>query len=162
MAQTSYSVNMAVAYAGMKADMFNDDVESMFNEEASAEMPFGVMLAQGTADSGALLPDSDTEILVGVLLHSHEYAKDSELGSTGVKPDAALNVLRKGRVWVTVEEAVSPGDRPYVRYAGSGQEGAFRKSAVIGETIDARAWGVFRTSADASGLALLELDMTNA
>jgi hypothetical protein len=41
-------------------------------------------------------------------------------------------IVRRGLVWVTVEENVSDGDDVYVRYASGGggtQLGAFRKSA---------------------------------
>lgn len=161
MSQTSYSDTFVKAFEGMKVDLFNDDVESMVSEEASAEIPFGHMVVQGTADDQALLPSGASDVLVGVVLHSHAYAKDDDLGTTGLKPKTHLNVLRRGRVWVRVEEACSPGDTPHVRYAGAGDLGAFRVSAVGGETIDASAYGVFRTSAGANELALLELDMAN-
>jgi hypothetical protein len=127
-------------------------------------MPFGIAVKEGTGDNDANLPGAGTDKLAGILLHSHAYDKNNELGTTGLKPKAVLGVLRKGRVYVTVEEAVVKGDRLFVRHTagvGGTQKGAVRKSAVGGETVDATKQGVFLTSASAAGLAVLEVDFVN-
>lgn len=162
MSQTSIPASLPIGFAGMKADTTEDTVETFVSAEASAEIPFGVMVAQGTGDRDGKMPAAGTDKLVGIVLHSHDYAKDTELGSTGLKPKTALQILRKGKALVTVEEAVAPGDRAHIRYAsgaGGTQKGAWRKSSVANETIDATTQCVFRSTASANGLAEVEIDM---
>lgn len=166
MSQTSISTKQAVAYPGMLADLGNKYTESMVSEEASAEIPFGVCVAQGVADSQCELPDASGDKLVGMVQHSHAYAKGDggELGTTGLKPKACVNVLRKGRMYVVAETTIAAGDRLFVRYAagaGGTQLGALRNAAVASETIDATAQGVFRTGGVAGTLVVLEVDFTN-
>lgn len=157
--QLSYSRTQAVAFAGMKVDLTDDYVRSYANTEASAEMPFGVMLALGTGEQDAILPASGTAKLIGVLLHSHDYG-DRDVGTTGVLPKGALSVLSRGTVWVTVEEAVAVGDRPFIRFAtgaGGSQKGAWRKSADTATALELKG-GRYVTAASANGLAQVEFD----
>jgi hypothetical protein len=161
MSQTAYSAAMTAGYAGEKFDVGEMDVVSMISEESSAQMPFGVVVARGTADAGCKLPALDTDVPAGIVAHSHAYERNGELGTTGVQPKMAVNVMRRGRIWVTAEEAVAPGDRLFVRIvAGSGgsQLGACRKSAVAGETIDCSAQGEFQTTATTGALALIDVN----
>jgi hypothetical protein len=155
---------MTQGYAGM-LDGSDHNFASGFSEEASAEIPFGVAVARGTADDGVKLPAASTAKIRGVVVHSHAYDKDQELGDTGIKPKCQISVGRRGRFLVTVEEAVIPGDRAFIRYAtgdGGSQKGAWRKSAVAGETIDVTAEAEFQTTASAAGLAVVEVDFTNS
>jgi hypothetical protein len=164
MSQTSYSNTMTAAFAGMLADTSDNDIFGALQAEASSEIPFGVMVCKGTGDNDAKLPAASTAKLFGVLVHSHNYEPRIDLGTVGVKPGATLNVLNRGRIHVVVEENVTREDRAYVRYAagaGGTQLGAFRKSAVVDETIDATAKCKFVTSASAGQLAIVEVDMLN-
>jgi hypothetical protein len=164
MSQTSYSLTIAAAFAGMLADTGDNDIFGAVQAESSLEIPFGVMVCKGTGDNDAKLPAAADAKLLGVLVHSHSYEPKIDLGTTGVKPGAVLNVLNSGRVWVLVEENVTREDRAYVRYAagaGGTQLGAFRKSAVSNETIDVRANVKFVTSASSGGLAIIEADNLN-
>lgn len=162
MAQTTYA-DMTSGFAGMRADNGDYDAVTRLNSEASLEIPFGVIVAEGSGDQDAILPAADTAVLVGAVMANYRAAED--IGTTGLKADTLFPVMRKGRILVTVEENVVKGDRLYVRYAaGSGgtQLGACRASAVIGETIDASSKGVYLTAASSGGLAVLEVDFTNA
>jgi len=164
MSQTSISTTMALAYAGLLADSGFHDVISRVNGEASAEIRFGAMVAQDTADDECDLLAADTDKPIGVVVHSHAYDKPNDLGDTGLKPKAMVNVLRKGRIWVPVEEAVVAMDPVFVRHtvADSGSfQGAFRKSDDNNETIDLTGVARFLTSASASGFAVVEVDMSN-
>lgn len=167
MSQTTYSYTMTTAFAGMLADsnIALNDIFGAVQAEASAEIPFGVMCCKGTGDNDAKLPAASNAKLIGVLIHSHTYEPRLDLGTVGVKPGAMLNIMNKGRVWVLVEENVTREDRAYIRYAagaGGTQLGAFRKSSVSGETIDATKTCKFVTSASAGQLAVVEVDMLNA
>ena len=98
--QTSYALRMTAGFPGMLADSGFHDIRCFAQAEASAEVPFGVMVAQGSANEKAILPASLSAKMVGVVVHSHDYAKDLELGTTGIKPKNPLSVLNRGRIWV--------------------------------------------------------------
>jgi hypothetical protein len=169
--QTSISNTIAAAFAGMLADNSDNDIISRTSSEVSAEMPFGVCLAKGATDGTALLPATIDDELIGVLLHSHAYEPDSatspgDLGTTGVKPKAGLNLLWRGRMWVTVEQAVNQYDPCFVRFVANGagklQPGAFRKDSDGGTAINCQAVAKFVTSqATIGGLAMIQVDFTN-
>jgi len=165
MAQTSYPLVPPVAFAGMLDALAHKFAESRAQAESSAEVPFGVAVAEGADETKAILPAASTAKVIGLVIHSHTYAPSYELGTVGIKPKCMLSVLRKGRIWVVVEEAVVPGDRLFVRYAsgaGGTQLGGIRKSAVTSETIDCTGMGIFRTTqATVGGLAILEVDFSN-
>lgn len=167
--QSSVSDKPAIGRAGQIADSGRDKVaRSYVNAEASAEMPFGVMLARGTGDQDALLPHTSAaamaDAFIGVLVFNHAYAKDGELGDTGLKPNVQLSVLTHGRVLVTTEDAVSPGDPVRVRVVTAGMEvaGAFRTAQDLTDCVDISTMARWVTSAGAGELAVLELNMTFA
>ncbi len=168
--QTSVTATMATAFAGMLADS-NDmkRASSKVSEEASAEIPFGVMLCRGTdKDNGALLLNTSAaamaSAMVGVVVHDHAYAKDVELGDTGLKPKVSLNVLTHGRIYVQPEETVHPGDAVRVRAVATGDEvfGTFRTTADAADTVNITSFARWVTSGTSSTPAVLELDMTYA
>jgi hypothetical protein len=160
--QTTYAKTMPVAFAGMKGDAGDDQVDSFVNSEAATSIPFGVGVIKGTADNRALLPRlvGDNAKFMGVVLHHHAYAKPYQLDTVGITPKTMMSVISRGRVWVTVEEAVTQNDRAFMRYAagaGGTQLGAWRKSADTAtavEILGAR----FITSTSGPGLAMLEIN----
>lgn len=155
---------MTNAYAGMVGDSsMVKQIDSFISEESSAEMAFGIMVGQGTADNGCLLLATVNDNLIGVTVHSHRYAKDQELGDTGLLPEATVQVMSQGRIWVQVEEAVTPASGVHVRAVATGNEvaGAFRDTQDGTDTIDISGFAKYLTSAGANGFALLEFDMRN-
>src|SRR5262245_22862956 len=113
MPQTSYSANMSAAFEGQLADNGPNDIITRVQGEASAGMEFGLMLAEDTSvDSDAILLVDANSVPVGVLVRSQAYGVPDEYDpeNDGVQPGAHLNILRKGRIWVAVEEAVTKGD----------------------------------------------------
>ena len=162
--QTTYLADVPVAYAGMLYDNGPNDVFSMINKEATAEIPFGVAVAfeGSTRDAGILSIDATTDKACGIVLHSHMYST-LDVGTTGLKPGAVMNILRKGRVWVTAEMAVAPGDRLFIRavVTGAEVEGALANAADSTDMIDSTNQGVWLTTAAIGGLAVLEVDFTN-
>lgn len=163
--QTSYAQSMTAAYAGMLADGSANDCIAMRNDEVSAEIAFGraVMFGSTTDGTSAKLPTAESSVIAGLVVHSHSYAQTTELGSTGVKVGGILNVLRKGRMWVTVEDAVIPGDRLWVRGVAGGDPeflGGLLPADDSTDTVDCTGQGQFLTAASAGALALLEVDFT--
>lgn len=163
--QTSYAQSMTAAFAGMLADNGANDCIAMTNDEASAEIAFGraVMFGSTTNANSAKLPTSENAVIAGIVVHSHSYAQTTELGTTGVKVGGVLNVLRKGRIWVTVEDAVVPGDRLWVRGVAGGDPeflGGVLPADDSTDTVDCTGQGQFLTAAAAGALAVLEVDFT--
>jgi hypothetical protein len=164
MPQTSVSSDPAAAFPGMIGDVRPKAVDSCINGEASAEIPFGHAVIQGTLDNEALLPALGTDgiKLLGIVLHSHAYNKDNELGTTGLKPEIAMSVLAAGRVWVPIDENVTPASAVRVRHTtASLGKGSFRASASAGATFDISKFARWvGTHLAATGYGLLEIDVT--
>lgn len=165
MPQTSVASDPAAAFPGMLGDVRPKAVDSCINGEASAEIPFGFAVIQGTLDNEALLPAAaaDGLKLLGIVLHSHHYNKDNELGTTGLKPEVAMSVLAAGRVWVPIDENVTPASAVRVRHtATSLGKGSFRASAVANATFDISKFARWiGTHLAATGYGLLEIDVTS-
>jgi hypothetical protein len=163
MSQTSYSVNQAVARAGLPYDIsFAQDIVS---ENLAADSQVGCLVVRDSADGSAKLPALATDItnagsVIGVLLHEHMVEQPYPMGSaTPIWPaKSTAPVMKKGRVWVSVEAAVSAGAAVYARFAtGSfSQKGAFRGDA---DTASAAIVpnAKYITSTTGAGLAVVEL-----
>lgn len=159
MAQLTYSVDMPIAFAGLLADNARrKDTLSRSSEEATS-FPHGVAVVAGTdPDTQALLPTGAADLL-GVAQHSHA----NEVGGDDqnlVDEGKMFNVLHEGRIYVEVEEAVTPASPVFVRIAagaGGSQLGAFRASADTATALQASG-ARFLTSAGAGEFAVLEID----
>ena len=165
--QTEVLDRMPIGIPGQLADLHTaefGDVMSVTNEEAAAEIPFGVMVKAGTADDSAKLLAANTDKLRGITVFAHNFSKPVQLGDTGLKPGVTFGLLRKGRIYVRVEDAVTPASEVHVRAVAAGLEvkGAFRGTDDGTDTIDITAFAKFICSADAGEVAVVEVDMTNA
>lgn len=148
----------------------NAPKDSAISEEASAEIPFGVMVIRGTADNGAKNLHTSAaameQLLLGISLRSHDYAIGLEVSAAngGLLPGASIAIGRRGRWKVLVEDAVSPGDPVRVRAVVTGSEvkGRFLTGADSTDCIDISAFAWWRSSADAGEVAIVEIDMSNS
>lgn len=158
---TSVATSMTKAWAGLHADNGAKDVRSFVSAEASAEIPFGVMVAQGTADDQAILFASNANKMIGIVAHSHAYQQPLELGATGLKPGVQIGVVEKGRYWVKVEEAVTPASPVRIRCTAAGAgAGSFRTtSAGAGLSINISSFARYLSTAALNGFAIVEIDM---
>lgn len=175
--QTTYSDTPAVAFAGMVADGCAPDIVTMVNSESSAEIPFGVGVEKNstTVPRTCKLPNAETDVISGLVVHSHAYARgrqgaQGELGDTGVKPGGVLNILRRGRMWARLDitQATPTIDgRGWIRAVAAGDEvlGAVASADDSTDTVDCTKQIVFRsgpiTGADGVLLVLVEVDFTN-
>lgn len=138
---------------------------SKTNKEASASMPFGIMVKQGTLDDDVLLLTAAANKLAGIVLFDHDFHRDSELTSAGLKPGTTFGVGWQGPFLVTVEDAVTPASGVHIRHTtgvGGTQPGAFRGTAEATHTLDASAFARFLSSAGVGGVAELWIDLSNA
>lgn len=132
------SNTLPVAFPGVRSSSHFGHVDAMINGEASAEIRFGICVAQGSTDKSAIKLAATSDKLVGVTMFRHGYAPSIQTGDTGIKPGVAMEVMDEGELWVIVEEDVTPSSTPYVRAVATGDEiaGAFRDTSDGSDTID--------------------------
>ncbi|MCK5318356.1 MAG: hypothetical protein KAJ55_10590 [Anaerolineales bacterium] len=132
-------------------------------------VPFGVLVVEdttGLSDERAHLPQATGDIttvgkVAGLAIHTHAVEQNKGgINNLGYEPQSAMSVMRKGRAYVEVEDAVVKGGLPFVRFvAGAGEQlGAFRSDADTADAValpDAR----FVTSAGAGELAIVEINL---
>ena len=129
-----YDFQAEAALDGQIADLAPRFVRSLRNDSGE-DKPFGIAVARGAADNDFDELDSAGDEIVGVLSHSHARDVHGLADGTGVAAGAVANVVAQGVVYVRVEEAVTPDDPVYVRFANGVADatkvtkGAFRKSA---------------------------------
>lgn len=171
--QTTYVPTLTKAIEGALADTGAHDCVTKYNAEASACVAFGRAVKFGATDFAALLPTAQADKIVGVVVHSNQYStgengelkQDGTAWTNGLRPGAAMTILRKGRIWAVAHSDVTPGDRLYVRRtsAESGQEfvGGLEDASDSTDMVDCTAQGVWLDTASAGSLARLEVDFTN-
>jgi hypothetical protein len=162
--QTSVDDTQGPALSGQLHGFVRGALRSYTSEEdpdTGAELAFGTLVCLGTDEDGGMVKATAAALPAGVVVHSHKYAKPQELGDVGLKSGVTAHVLRKGTVWVVVEEAVDPGDAVRVRLVATSPEvyGAFRTQA-DGTDCAVLAEACWLTSTSGAGVALLEIDLT--
>ena len=139
--QTEYNLEQGVASAGMLADINESTIRTYNNP--SEEIPFGRAVAKVSADDdGCQLPENSSADVLGVAIQ--DTAQEDESYPT----EEAIGVLKKGAVYVQVEEAVTPDSDVYVRYSGKAQIQVltFDADLITGNQIDLDINGVSMTS----------------
>jgi hypothetical protein len=120
------------------------------------------MLVVGTdPDTQAALPSATGEVLAGVVAHQQAREDFSLAGDLMLADGEPASLVRKGRVWVSVEEAVTPGDDVFFRHTagGGGTElGVFRTDADTASADQVAGASWLSTTAGA-GIALLEINI---
>lgn len=165
---TSYS-EQAVGYPGMIADLSDGHViESARNAEASLSLPFGIAvirstdaLTPGTAIKNVVKPATSGDRIYGVIVHSHDYdnGPNGTLDTVGLKPDATVNVMRRGLLLVNTEDSCTEGNAAFVRYtANTALPGELRSDGDSSKAVECTGI-VWRTTRTDSGLAVVEIDM---
>lgn len=160
MAQTTFNDEPGASFAGMLADSKPADIISRALGGA-ANVSFGRMLGYGAtpADEVAALADGAAiGAMAGVSVHRHTPDRASLTGTEGIVPDEMVDVLRKGRVWVAVDTAVTPGDPVHVVQTGA-TKGAFRASADGGNTTDISTKARWESTTTGAGIAILDLNL---
>lgn len=135
-------------------------------------VPFGAFVTQDLnltgqgADNIARLPFATGEVsterlALGVSVHD-QARENVPVGQTevGYISQSTMSVLRKGIIWVQVEDAVVAGGAAFVRFvAGAGEQlGAFRSDADGGDAV-ALPNSRYKTGASAGGLAQLDINL---
>ena len=120
MSQTTYPTDLSQAFEGMIADAATPpDILSRANEE-SAIVPFGLAVVPGT-DGGKqfALPSATGQTVLGVLAHRHQR---DDVNAAGLAEGETGDILKRGRIWVVTEVAVTVDDPVYFRHTAPGQQ----------------------------------------
>lgn len=164
MSQTAHTQDPAEAFEGMEAD--NSPVKERLSGQATEIIPFGRFVsADDVQDSPhtVVLPSTSGEITdghgLGVAVADVSHQEGPTLGVNQYAIGEAVPVLRRGRIHVIVEDAVTAVGTPaFVRFASGATAnlGAFRTDA---DTATAVAFpgARFMTLAGIGELSILEL-----
>jgi hypothetical protein len=159
--QTTYSTNSQIAVPGQIDQTF--EAREIVSRLTNAAVPMGRgVCISGTAGAKCDLPAAAGDVTQGKVLGVVCFTPAAS--STTVPAGVQASILRKGRAWVTVEEAVNDGDQAFLRHTTHTDDtpGAWRKSAdtVSGSaTATAVPSAYFRSSTSGAGLALLEINL---
>lgn len=170
MGQTSYSINIsAVAFPGQPADLGVKDKTTAL--AVAAAVPYGVLAVRDLTNTSAWnvagkVPSTSGSIttlgsILGVVMADQGRAQDPSVAVATLPINSAMSILRTGRIWVLVEEAVVAGDQAFARFASGGggtQLGAFRKSADTATAVAVPGAYYVSTQASAGGYACLEVN----
>lgn len=146
--QTAYNQAPAIGRVGAIAESA-EGIHSVA-KIANVIIPFGCFVCKDTDDKLAKLPTSAAEVLLGmksggVAVATHAIITDDSSGGPTVPSfpvGKEFAAMRKGPIFVLVEEDVTQGDQAFVRFANhvaaqnanylavgnADQKGAFRKS----------------------------------
>lgn len=118
--QLNYSNDPLIGAEGGLADSGNNDILT-YNNPVIA-IPAGRALFKIIGDDdGVKLPDLDAAArVVGVAVRTLAMEVDAD-GNIVYPPKSAISGIRKGRIYVKVEEAVTPDDAVFVRFDGKAQ-----------------------------------------
>lgn len=161
MAQTTYSLEAAVAFEGMLGDAAGGGPTrrsiSRANEDSAASF-FGRGVTYGTdPDEQFELPAATAAPLAGITVHKHGTQDASD---DGIAEGETAELLTSGRIWVQPEDAVTPASDVYWRHtvgAAGLVPGRWRTDADTAKA-DAVTNARWLTSCAADGFALLELN----
>lgn len=167
MVQTVINNNLPIAFAGMLADSSDNTINSYTVVNEANGVPFGSFVVRDSVNERlAKLPSVLTDITaqatrLGFALHSHANEQEM-IGSVnqGYKNNSTMSVIRKGAVYVVVENAVVAGGSVFVRAIATGNEkrGAVRADA-DGTDAAIVPSATFRTGASAGGFAIVEINL---
>lgn len=162
MSQTSYSINPAAAFRGLLGDPAANAYIRSFANGAAAAQGFGIMVRADVANPVEQFDifSATGQTPLGVLVHQQPQQDPALADPLGVALLETVGVLRLGRIWVRVEEAVVANTDPvFFRHTsgGGGTEiGAFRTDADTASA-DALPQSAWLTTTTAAGVALLDL-----
>lgn len=161
MSQSSYDIDMTVAFEGMLSDTtMLKDVLSLNNMAALVFV--GKFVAKGVGEDEIIAPAAAVDITDvkkarGVVLHSHALESKNDGLDANYSIKSSVSVLHKGRMWVKYEDAPNPLVQPSVRFAGVGKAGAFVNTPIAAETALLPNAKVLYTAP--GNLALIEIDL---
>lgn len=161
--QTTYLQAAAVGTPGYLADT-DDVVTASYYNGTAGDLPVGVGVVEDGAVSGkAISPTDNAHKFAGVTFNT--YGRDPNGLTTGsYKTGDQVPVLQRGKIFVSPEQAVTPADPVYMRFAVNGGLnvlGAFRKDADTANAVLVKG-AKWLVGAGAGGVATLMFDVNAA
>lgn len=127
-------------------------------------VPAGVLVSRGSGFQDMLLLHSASDPLVGITIHQH-MPVSSLVASTraGFPPKSEISVLKRGKIWMVAEEAVTLTDTPFFRYASLGANvgrGTVRNDADSSTCRSGTTFAKFMTAQSSpGGLVLVQINL---
>lgn len=169
MPQTTVLLNAVASFPGVLGDIGLDQQKaSYFSQEAALQVQFGTAVMQGAQDQGAnILTAGNVLNIIGVAVYSASFQRGIELGTVadangklGLLPNTQFNVLKRGRIWVLCEEAVTPASLVRVRCTNAGNgAGTFRTTSAGGGLSMVLTGARYLDTAGIGGLSRVEFDV---
>ncbi len=143
----------------------NCSIANVVAKAAAAAIPAGVLVCNDVVsgkEDNCKLPAGATDIttasnVAGIATRS-QFVENADSGDTYLEKEQAVNVMQNGSVYVPVETAVTPSSPVYVRFQGTGQNGAFRGDSASGDAA-LLASARFASVADAGGIAKVKINL---
>lgn len=159
--QTTYSNMQPEAVLGLMTEDFTRYVDSVIPQTI---VKTGKLLCAdttvGKARNAAKLPavaaDVSKPAAMGIVVF--DQTREGGVDWPALRPTP---VMRRGRIWVTAESAVTRWTVPFVRYAsgaGGTELGSFRADADTASAAQCP-WALFITDAAAGALVLVEISL---
>jgi len=140
--------------------------EDIRTKTQNAKSYFGHLVIRDGANEDLIKhPDaaiSDLKLIEGIVASTHAVESQRDGDAPSYPAQDSVNVLKKGYIWVAIEEDVAYGDPVHVRISAAGNEklGAFRPSADGANTTDISSIARWtRGGLAADGIAILELNL---
>jgi len=165
--QTSYPTYPSPSVAGMIAD--DSPVQDVITRvtAASVEVPAGRVVARD-GDGTCKLPTSSSDVLLGASIYLAGRTAGTAYGAAlwnGQANPEGVPILRKGRIWLETETAVTEGDAVYVRFTSHSPYTAMGKVRNTADTVSGSATCVllaaakFAATADAGALVPVDINI---
>ena len=144
-----------LGYPGMVVTANPSDTCTYISNDP-ATIPYGVVVVQGTSDHQAILPTTTARTPVGVSV----FRGDVE-DRGGYVRNQAMNVLKKGVVYMIAEEAITVGAPILFRHGGTvtGAQGIGRAAVTASANHTALGSAVAHTSAAAGQMVAVYLNL---
>lgn len=151
MSQTSYNLYQDAAHVGL---LYDNEPYTMVNAAAEGAIPFGSAVVAGTdAEKQVKVPTATSQVFRGITIST--WAQEQIAGDGQYLDTDAVNIIKKGVVWVTVNQNVLVDAPAFFIYTGA-DAGKFRADATDADAVPT---GVFRLSANAGELVPLEINL---
>ena len=107
-AQTSYSINQPIAYAGLIFAQNPKDIISR-SVETVAGVAFGVVVSRGTDKDNQCILGGTTGIL-GITVRALDREADDAAGAIKYAENETAGIMRDGYIWSVCPTGCVPGD----------------------------------------------------
>ena len=152
MTQLTYDLYMKAAHAGLIADLRNSTIET---ESAEVAILYGLAIVAGTDPLVQVkIPTATGQVFRGIAAETQSKEQDTA-GDGKYNPEEAVNVLRKGVIWVTVNGNVVVDEPAYFVYTGT-DAGKFRADNTDADLVPT---GVFKSTANTGEIAAIEINL---